>query len=179
MSEKEYKSNVLTRYLWHLIAAIISAVCIVAVVSVCIPFWHKQWAAYREIKRELALANQAEQFPHRIRTMQADMAVLDSLLEVIEQKEPFTPANALDLVYTLADSFQCKTEKVQLEDPIPVAGGKEIPVTYYGQGSYHSIGRFVQGIENMHYATRIRQAVLKKQEDDRGELVLDFIIMER
>ncbi|MDZ7703979.1 MAG: hypothetical protein U5L04_05775 [Trueperaceae bacterium] len=58
--------------MWHFIfAAAAVTVCIALVVSIRIPFGQKQWAAYREIKQELELANQAEHFPHRIRSMQA------------------------------------------------------------------------------------------------------------
>ncbi len=175
----EEMKKLFSRYQWHMIATVIIASCVFFAVSVLVPNGVKQLEALKQIKKDLSLAARAEHFPYRIVRIRSNMEAIDSLLKVVEQKDRFTPAQALDLVYSLADSSECKTEKVQIDDPIPAVSGKEIPVTYIGRGTYHAIGRFVQGIENMQYATRIRQAVLRKTEGDLGELVLDFIIMEK
>ncbi|MFW5775540.1 MAG: hypothetical protein ACOCW2_04545 [Chitinivibrionales bacterium] len=171
--------NGISKYLWYIISACMVAVCIMVVAFVIFPAGAMQWREWNDIKKDLNLAGQAGSFPHRIGRMRSGMTILDSLMTAVERKEPFTPSKALNLVYALADTSGCKTAKVQIDDPIAVEAGKEIPVTYTGEGTYRSIGRFMQGIENMHYATRIRQAVLRKTADDRGEVILDFIIMER
>jgi hypothetical protein len=59
-----------------------------------------------------------------------------------------------------------------------LANVKEIPVIFEGSGSYPAIGRFVALIENMEYATRIRQITLKSGSAGQGTVSVDFIIMD-
>ncbi len=105
-------------------------------------------------------------------------SVIDSLITVSDLRQQFNEPSVLKHIYTFADSAQCTIAKVQIDEPIVIENGVEIPVLVNGSGSYASLGTLVNYVEQWNYAIRIRQLTLKKGRKDKGELFLDFVIME-
>ena len=137
-----------------------------------------QIRAFARVKQDMAFPGRAEQLPQEIAAVRAKAARLDSLLLELENPRVFNEAEVLDILYSLADSAACDVGKVRIGEPVGVEGGAEIPIVFDGSGSYAAIGRFIDGIENMEYATRVRQVTMKAHGGDRGGVSVDFVIVE-
>ncbi|MBD3314530.1 MAG: hypothetical protein GF344_01975 [Chitinivibrionales bacterium] len=131
-----------------------------------------------EIRADMAVATRAETLPRELATLQDEAKRIDSLLASFENQKAFREAQVVEKVYTLADSANCNVSKVEIGEPISVGDVVEIPIMLNGLGSYESIGKLIDGVENCEYATRVRQALLNKNGKDEGTLYLDFVVME-
>lgn len=135
-------------------------------------------AGFRELRADLAFFDRAETLPREIEGLRREALLLDSLLASVDNRKPFDEAQVVEEVYTLADSAGCGVSKVEIGEPIRVSSAVEIPITLNAKGSYESIGKLTDGVENSGYATRVRQMLLNKSGEDEGSLYLDFVVME-
>ena len=148
-----------------------------AVKEAAIPMIGKLTIGLENVKRESAFIGKADSFGQELRNVKSDARMIDSLMTASHASRPFAEAVMLGTVYHLADSVGCTTGKLLIGDSVVIEGGKEVPVSYEGRGSYRALGKVIDGIENLEYSTRIRQIDMKRLDSDSGSMSVDFVVL--
>lgn len=107
-----------------------------------------------------------------------EQGLLDSLIRAADSRDLFDEPLLIARLYELADSSGFAITKLQIDAPVQVADGREIPVIVKGTGKYEIMGKFIEGVENLNHAVRIRQLTLKGEKGGQVVVALDFIILE-
>ncbi len=161
---------------------IISGVCVIAILILLgylfLPAVSYQISRCSDIAKKLQFLKTSDQLPAKSIATIKKADTVDSLLQASDQRERFSEPVVLEELYELSDSTGCTIVKVQINEPISVGSGIEIPVLLHGRGKYEAIGFFIDGIENGKYASRVRQLTMKNIREDYAAIFLDFVIME-
>ena len=84
---------------------------------------------------------------------------------------------AAALLYERADSIGIRGTKVSIGEKITVKDRNETAVTVRGTGSYLTIGRFCEAVENLPAPVRIRQVTASKSLAEPIDVVIDFVVL--
>lgn len=145
---------------------------------IIIPIINYQIKDGKDIIKKLEFLKTANTLDSKKSTLDKRISKVDSLINMSDNRESFSEPVIIEKIYSLADSAGCNISKVQIEEPVVLDIGLEIPVMLKCSGNYESIGKFTDGIENMNHATRVRQFSLKKIGRTKGEATIEFVIME-
>lgn len=158
----------------------ILSVCIVMVfLWYCVyPLGASSWKQCAGLGRQIRFLREEKALPVRYDSVKRYLTILDSLIQLSRKQLPYNESEALKKIYAAGDSSGLLVAKVQINEPIVISQGKEIPVVVTGAGSYPAIGRFISIMENADYRIRIRQLSLRNGNNDKGSLSCDFLIME-
>lgn len=107
-----------------------------------------------------------------------DIRRLDSLLQIQIQRESEVKNGIVEALYIFSDSARLKTAKVEVGARVAANNRHETSISVSGTGSYSSIGKFVENIENYQKSTRVRQLVLNGTPKKDIEALVDFVLME-
>ncbi len=161
---------------------IVTGLCILAIVALTwyaiIPAFSYQASRFSSVAKKLQFLKTSDQLPAKSAEITRKADMLDSLLQASEQRERFSEPAVLEKLYELSDSTGCTVEKVQISEPITIGTGLEIPVLLNGFGNYEAVGRFIDGIENSKYASRVRQLTMESIGVNNVSIFLDFVILE-
>jgi hypothetical protein len=102
---------------------------------------------------------------------------IDSCLKSVADSQALSEQAVPGAIYGLAGSAGIKASKVEIAPTISAAQGAQIPVDFRGEGEYGSCGKFVDGIENLRPAGRIRELNMKNGKNGMVELFMDFVIL--
>jgi hypothetical protein len=163
---------------WEAASGLLLAGLLVAVGYCFVPWSWRQIATIKTLRSELRSIRNIDSLGTAIAASHGAAAAIDTSLQAIHARRSFDEAQVVAGVYAMADSAGCGAAKVLINEPLTLANVKEIPILFDGSGAYAAIGRFVARIENMEYATRIRQITLKNGSNGQGTVVVDFIIMD-
>jgi len=163
---------------WEAFLVFVVAVSLVVLVKLIVPVGRSRLASVQQVREQLEAIAEAESFPVRIRSAETQLATLDSTLGALAARDAFDEARVVEEVYRLAERAQCSAAKVQILEPIVTESGIELPIAFEGQGTYAAIGEFIDGIENMPCATRIRHLTIKKEEKATGTISADFVVID-
>ncbi|MBD3422072.1 MAG: type 4a pilus biogenesis protein PilO [Chitinivibrionales bacterium] len=164
---------------WWLLPGLIIVLSALLVRTTFMPILISQWQSITTIKANLQSVKNAPTLPIRSRKIAQQSALIDSLIHTYKNRPRFNQAVMIGNLYKLADSSKCNAQKVEIDDPISVESMHEIPIFIKGTGNYRSIGTFVAHIENLPYATRIRQLTMSKNEGQGIDFALDFLVVEK
>ena len=143
-----------------------------------IPIGSQAISQGKHITQNFRIKKDASHFPARLKKINKELAVLDSVLGEVEGKKDATDQRIPDQLYVWADSAGFTAETVEAGMPQLVADHKETAVSITGKGSYASIGKFIASIESCSQSTRIRQLQIKRGEERHLEVFIDFVVRE-
>ncbi len=163
---------------WQLPVVITIAVLIAIVYTV-----HAQLTvdAIRKISQVLynqKVLSHASEYSGQIKSIKKDIKSLDSLVLIIEKRNNSDQKNFVEALYSYADSAGIKTSKIEIGAPLQVENRKEISVAVSGEGSYQSIGKFTELIENASQPVCVRNMVIKGAEESVLKVSMDFVVIE-
>jgi hypothetical protein len=81
------------------------------------------------------------------------------------------------IIYTLANQAGIKASKVEISGMTISGKVTEIPVTFRGAGDYEACGKFIDGVENMRPAGKVRELSMKNSDKGVIDLFVDFAIV--
>ena len=165
-------------YRWEIISLISVVILGLLIWHIVYPAVSFQSSRSSAIARRLSFLKTADQLKTKSLKIERKNKFLDSLIQASEMQQRFNEPVVLEKLYTFADTAQCAISKVQIDEPIEINTGVEIPVLLSGKGTYAAIGAFIDLVENCNYAVRIRQVTMKNTAKGIAELFLDFVIME-
>jgi Tfp pilus assembly protein PilO len=148
------------------------------VIILVAPFAASQVRRVADLSALRSSIKKSGELDRELATTKAQTHELDSLLHAVTERKPLRETDLVGQVYALADSAGCRTGKVEILPAIVTGKGKETPVLFRGAGTYAAMGKFVDGIENMGYVTRVRQLTMSKTSGDVGSLTLDFVVID-
>jgi hypothetical protein len=163
---------------WELTSGAVFIVVLVIFGSFFLPWARHQVAVIAVLQRDLSSISKADTIPQAIARAGQRIAGIESTITNGQAHKAFNEAQVVAAVYALAESTGCAAAKVLVSEPVVLEHGVEIPLQVEGSGAYAAMGKFVAGIENLAYATRIRQLTLRRNNDESGTLSADFIIMD-
>jgi hypothetical protein len=109
--------------------------------------------------------------------MKADK--IDSCIKAISSVQMISEQAVPGMIYTLANQAGIKASKVEISGKTAAEQGSQIPVSFRGEGDYAGCGKFMDGVEHMQPAGRVRELNMKNAGIGRIDLFLDFILMEQ
>ncbi len=165
-------------YRWEIMSIILILLISLLLWYVLYPVVKYQTQGSMKISRRLNFLKTESSLPAKNEEITNKVKFLDSLIQLSQNREIFNEPVVLEKIYSFADSAQCAIEKVQIDEPLEIGDGIEIPVLVKGTGKYKGIGKFIDKIENSNYAIRIRQLTMQNIKRGKVEIFLDFVIME-
>ncbi len=126
---------------------------------------------YRVAKDTVSISNE-------LARKKNDIARIDSLLHFQILRESEVKSGIIEALYQFADSSRLKASKVEVGEKLTLNNRHETSISINGTGSYSSIGKFIEHIENYPKSTRVRQLVLKGNGKNDIEALVDFVLME-
>ena len=108
--------------------------------------------------------------------MTKDIQKLEQLLNLNSVSSRKGPS-VVDGLYTFAKESQFSLLKVETGESLLIEKYHETSVTIKGKGSYESIGKLIERIENSPQSTRIRQLVLNNASGSEIETQIEFVII--
>ena len=145
------------------------------------PLIVRQYEGIRGVMQDIAFIGRAETISAETAALTGRADKVEKLLSTGESRKEFNETDVVEGVYALADSAGCTVGKVLSGDVVVTENWIEHPLVFEGTGSYESLCRFVDGVENAEYSSRVRQLMMthdSEGEKDRGELFLDFVVLE-
>jgi Tfp pilus assembly protein PilO len=142
-------------------------VIVLTALALVIYFVHIPFSALI-VKNILTVANQKEQitrmasFPKLDKTLRTEIYLMDSLVNSRKNTQAAQQKNLIENLYALADSANLKTSKVEIGQSVKSGNHKETPVTILANGTYVSIGTFLEQIENASQPVTIRTISMKE-----------------
>lgn len=140
----------------------------------CISIVKKTGSMYEQHK----VANDTGSISAALSKKKDDISRIDSLLQFQILRESEVKTGIVEALYLFADSARLKASKVEIGEKLSINNRYETSVSINGTGSYSSIGKFIENIENYPKSTRVRQVVLKSDGKKDIEAIVDFILME-
>jgi hypothetical protein len=104
---------------------------------------------------------------------------IDSCIKVASSVQMISEQAIPGMIYTLANQAGIKASKVEISGKIAAEQGSQIPVSFKGEGDYAGCGKFMDGVEHMQPAGRIRELNMKSSGINRIDLFVDFVLMEQ
>jgi hypothetical protein len=104
---------------------------------------------------------------------------LDSCIKAVSSIQLISEQAIPGMIYTLANQAGIKASKVEISGKTALEQGSQIPVSFRGEGDYAACGKFMDGIEHMQPAGRIREMSMKSPGSNRIDLFVDFVLMEQ
>ncbi len=129
----------------------------------------------RELARHFEKKRDASSFPLLERRYREEIALLDSVIERIEQRDRTAGGMLVDELHGDADSAGFRVEKIEAGMPRQVGGFIETGHTIEGMGDYRAVGSFIERIENSDRSTRIRQVIVRSGERRDLSLFVDVV----
>ncbi len=145
------------------------------------PLIVRQYERVRGVMQDLAFIGRAETIAAETAALTRRADKVEELLSTGESRKAYKGTEVVDGVYALADSVGCTIENMSPAEAVVTENWIEHPLEFTGTGSYESLCRFVDGIENAEYSSRVRQLLMTHDEEgkrDRGELFVDFVVLE-
>ncbi len=145
------------------------------------PLAIRQYERIRGVMQDIAFIARAETIVVETAVLTRRSDAVEEILGTGESLKEFNETEVVEGVYALADSQDCTVGKVLSGDAVVTENWIEHPLVFEGAGSYESLCRFVDGIENAEYSSRVRQLMItsdKEGKHDGGELFLDFVVLE-
>lgn len=163
---------------WQIPVVIIIAVLIAIVYSVHVQLTVAAVKKTSEVLYNQKLLSHASEYSGQIKSIKKDINSLDSLLLTLKNRNNNDQKNIVEALYSYADSTGLKTSKIEIGTPLQVENHKEVSVAITGEGSYQSIGKFTELIENASQPVCIRNMVIKGAEERVLKVSMDFVVIE-
>jgi hypothetical protein len=152
------------------IAAIIAA-------TVHMPYVEKLVSEGRNLYGFWALQKRTAEIKAKKNTVQREIRLLDSLAAVYEKRMQGDEGAAAAMLYKQAEAAGLRTSRISIGDKLKVENRDETSVTVRGHGSYSSLGRFCEAVENLPAPVRIRQITASAAGSGRVDAVIDFALL--
>ena len=163
---------------WHIPVAITIAVLIAIVYTVHVQLTVNAIRNISEVLYNQNVLSHATEYSGQIMNITKDINSLDSLSLMIEKRNNTDQKNFVEALYSYADSAGIKTSKIEIGAPLQVENHKEVSVAVSGEGSYQSIGKFTELIENASQPVCVRNMVIKGAEERVLKVSMDFVVIE-
>lgn len=165
--------------LWLIPLVLSVAVLVLLTYTIYVPMTMLILKEVSSLIRNQSLARNAGTFPDKLKKINNEIDLLDSCVTTIKQQCKSDKANIVESLYSFTDSAGLKATKVEIGDPLLVDNHKEIPITIKGSGTYESIGKFTECIENAHEPVKIRQLIIKESDEKLLAVSIEFVIIEQ
>ena len=163
---------------WHIPVAITIAVLIAIVYTVHVQLTVNAIRIISEVLYNQKVLNHATEYYGQIINIKKDINSLDSLFLILEQRNNSDQKKIVEALYSYADSAGLKTSKIEIGTPLQIENRKEVSVAVSGEGSYQSIGKFTELIENASQPVCVRNMVIKGAEQRVLKVSMDFVVIE-
>jgi hypothetical protein len=146
---------------WEIACACICIIAAVVFMHFAYPFAKKTCRESGGLVKTMLLINKADSLS-RLAILAAQKAdMLDSLVKASEGQKAFSDESLPGTIYELAAKSGIKASKVEIAGRNILSEGIEIPVRFMGEGEYSAAGKFIEGVEGMEPAARIKELSLK------------------
>ena len=162
---------------WELITLLIPVLAAVTIYYVYLPLGSMLTHEIRLFIAHRKATGDAHGIPVRIRNLEKSAARLDSIIAELSDPQEIDQPSLVAVLYATADSLKMRTAKVETGIRTDAGQYVQAPVIVQATGSYGSVGRFVEGIENLSTPARIRQISLKAAGRDEVEMYMDFVLV--
>ncbi len=158
--------------------AFVFVLSIYMVLNIHIPYCTDITKKIKSISEQYRVAQDTGSISKELTKKKHDIARIDSLLQLQMLRESEVKNGFIEALYLFADSAQLKTSKVEVGEKLSINNRNETSISINGTGSYLSIGKFIENIENYPKSTRVRQVVLKSSGKKDIDALVDFVLME-
>jgi Tfp pilus assembly protein PilO len=148
------------------------------VLKVHIPYFTSTAEKIKNSSEQCRVAKDTGSISDELTRKKSDIARIDSLLQLQILRESEVKTGIIEALYQFADSSRLRASKVEVGEKLTLNNRQETSVSINGTGSFSSIGKFIESIENYPKSTRVRQLVLKGTGKKDIESQVDFILME-
>jgi len=152
--------------------------CIYVILKVHIPYFFVITEKIKNSSEQYRVAKDTVSILNELAGKKNDIARIDSLLQLQILRESEIKSGIIEALYQFADSSRLKTSKVEVGEKLTLNKRHETSISINGSGTYASIGKFIENIENYPKSTRVRQLVLKGTGKKDIEVSVDFLLME-
>lgn len=148
------------------------------VLKVHIPYFTSTAEKIKTSSEQCRVAKDTGSISDELARKKNDIARIDSLLQLQILREAEVKSGIIEALYLFADSSRLKASKVEVGEKLTLNNRNETSISINGTGSYYSIGKFIENMENYPKSTRVRQLVLKSTGKKDIEALVDFVLME-
>lgn len=158
---------------------IIFALAVAAIIAAAVhlPYAEKLVSEGRNLYGFWALQKRTAEVKAKKNAVQREIRLLDSLAAVYEKRMQGDEGAAAAMLYKQAEAAGLRTSRISIGDKLQVENRDETAVTVRGHGSYFSVGRFCEAVENLPAPVRIRQITASAAGGGRVDAVIDFALL--
>jgi hypothetical protein len=160
------------------------AMCTCVVLALAIPAWNlcfpvagKTAKDVAELAGNITVINKADSIAALADETRKQADALDSTIKATEGRQQFTEGTLPGELYNLTAKAGIKASRVEIAVSSGTQEGRQLPVRFTGTGEYNACGMFIDGIESLSPAARIRVMSMKNVPRGAVELFLDFVVM--
>jgi hypothetical protein len=171
------RAGIAARRQWEIYAVLAGLALCLFTWFVCVPVARKTIFDIRQVQREYVFVNKVDSIITLTRNARVRADNLDSILKTTPVQEAFNEQSVPGMMYEFAHKAGVKASKVAIGGKNNTKDGVTLPVTFEGEGTFDECGQFIDFIENVNPACRIR--VLNMRNSARGKiyLFLDFLLI--
>lgn len=158
------------------VAAVVLAIAVLAA-NVYVPYSKRLFRRGEAMWVFLEFKGQATGIAERKKRVERDMRLLDSLFSVYDQGTRINGKSVMGDLYRFAETAGLQASKVEIGERMRIGDHYETTVTVRGTGTYVSVGRFCEAIENMPAPARIRQVSIGAEQGGTLGAVIDFAVL--
>ena len=103
--------------------------------------------------------------------------MIDSLMKTIVDTQTISEQAIPGAIYELAGKTGIKASKVEISGKATGQIGFRIPVSFKGEGTYEACGKFLEGLENIKPAGRVRELNMNRSANGSVSLFVDFVVL--
>jgi len=161
---------------FEIFAVVIILAMTVCIVKVHIPYAQRLVREGKELRVFWGFKQRETSIVDQKKKVERDIRLLDSLIKKQEHKVLIDDKTVLGALYQCTDTAGLRTSKVEIGERMKITDHFETDITVRGNGTYASVGRFCQAIENMPAPIRIRQISAGSASGGKVDAIIDFFI---
>lgn len=162
---------------FEIFAGVVILAVIMCIVKVHVPYADRLVRGGKELWEFCGFKQREASFVDQKKKVDRDIRLLDSLIEIQEHKTITDEKVIMGAFYQYADTAGLRTSKVEIGERMKINDHFETAVTVRGNGTYASIGRFCEAIENMPVPIRVRQISAGSPADGTIDAIIDFVVL--
>jgi hypothetical protein len=141
------------------------------------PIAHTVISDVNKVSHDISFINKADSIGRMVTTTRLQAKMIDSLINTIVDTQTISEQAIPGAIYELAGKTGIKASKVEISGKAPAPIGARIPVSFKGEGTYEACGKFLEGLENIKPAGRVRELNMSRSANGIVSLFVDFVVL--
>jgi hypothetical protein len=162
---------------WEVVCAGVVLVLVVLAWDTCFPVARKTIKDVVELGRNITFINKADSIAALAAQTRKQADSFDSTIKATKELQQFTEGTLPGAIYGLAAKAGIRASRVEISVSADMQEGRQMPVRFTGAGDYAACGIFIDGIETLEPAARIKELSIKNRGKGNADLFLDFRIL--